>query len=220
MKRLILSCCFCLALSVFTPAQTSHTNIDNDQAKVLSVTVEPHQKTPVHQHVVNRVMIYLQAGRQNIDYQDGKKVLLDWKAGEAMWSPASGMHVAEITSDRPVTIVEVELKNPGSSAKAGTSSLDPVKLDSKHYQVEFENDQVRVLRVRIGAKETAPMHEHVLNRVVTYLTDQNFTVTTAEGKVQSVEHKAGEISWGGPAKHKEENLSDKPFEALVVELKG
>ena len=93
MKRLILSCCFCLALSV-TPAQTSHTNIDNDQAKVLSVTVEPHQKTPVHQHVVNRVMIYLQAGRQNIDYQDGKKVLLDWKAGEAMWSPASGMHVA------------------------------------------------------------------------------------------------------------------------------
>jgi hypothetical protein len=72
----------------------------------------------------------------------------------------------------------------------------------------------------IGAKETAPMHEHVLNRVVTYLTDQNFTVTTAEGKVQSVEHKAGDISWGGPAKHKEENLSDKPFEALVVELKG
>jgi hypothetical protein len=24
-------------------------------------------------------MIYLQAGRQNVDYQDGKKVLLDWK---------------------------------------------------------------------------------------------------------------------------------------------
>jgi quercetin dioxygenase-like cupin family protein len=76
-KRLILSCFFCLALAVFTPAQTSHTNIDNDQAKVLSVTVEPHQKTPLHQHVVNRVMIYLQAGRRKINYQDGKKVLLD-----------------------------------------------------------------------------------------------------------------------------------------------
>jgi hypothetical protein len=64
------------------------------------------------------------------------------------------------------------------------------------------------------------MHEHVLNRVVTYLTDQNFRVTTAEGRADSVTHKAGNVSWGGPAKHKEENLGDKPFEALVVELKG
>ena len=38
--------------------------------------------------------------------------------------------------------------------------------------------------------------------------------------LESVQHKAGEVSWGGPTKHKEENLSDKPFEALVVELKS
>jgi len=30
---------------------------------------------------------------------------------------------------------------------------------------------------------------------------------------------AGEVTWGGPAKHIEENLSDKPFEVLVVEFK-
>jgi hypothetical protein len=55
---------------------------------------------------------------------------------------------------------------------------------------------------------------------VTYLTDQNFRVTSAEGKADSVTHRAGDVSWGGPAKHEEENLSDKPFEAVVVELKG
>ncbi len=180
-KRLIPFCFICFALVVFALAQTSRTNIDNDQVKVLSVTVEPHQKTPLHQHAVNRIMIYLQAGRQTIDYQDGKKVVLDWRAGEAKWSPASGMHIAEITSDKPVTIVEMELKKPGSSAQAGTSSLDPVKVDPKHYKVEFENDQVRVLRVQIGAKETAPMHEHVLSRVVAYLTDQNFRVRGKSG---------------------------------------
>ena len=64
------------------------------------------------------------------------------------------------------------------------------------------------------------MHEHSLNRVVTYLTDQDFQVTSADGKVEHVQHKAGDASWGAPAKHKEENLSDKPFEVLVVELKG
>ena len=210
----------CLAFAAGAAAQSSRTAIDNEQVKVIQVAVEPRQKTRLHQHTVNRVMIYLQAGRQNFDYQGGKKIVLDWKAGEAKWSPSGGMHIAEITSDKPVSIVEVELKKPGTSAKAGTSPLDPVKVDPKHYRVEFENDQVRVLRVRIGPKEAAPMHEHALNRVVTYLTDQNFRVTTADGKVEQVEHKAGDVSWGGPAKHKEENLSDKPFEVVVVELKS
>jgi hypothetical protein len=45
-KRLILSCFFCLALAVFTPAQTSHTNLDNDQAKVLSVTSNRTRRPP------------------------------------------------------------------------------------------------------------------------------------------------------------------------------
>jgi quercetin dioxygenase-like cupin family protein len=219
-KASIFSFVLCLLLVALAPAQSGRTEIDNDQVKVLKVTVEPHQKTPLHQHAVNRVMIYLQAGRQTLDYQDGKKVLLNWKAGEVKWSPAGGMHIAELTSDKPVTIVEVELKKPVASAKAGMSPLDPVKIDSSHYRVEFENDQVRVLHVKIGGKETAPMHEHVLNRVVVFLTDQRFRVTALEGKADSVTHKAGGVSWGGPAKHKEENLSDKAFEALVVELKG
>ena len=41
-----------------------------------------------------------------------------------------------------------------------------------------------------------------------------------DGKVETPQHKAGDVSWGPPAKHKEENLSDKPFEVLVVELKS
>jgi hypothetical protein len=45
-------------------------------------------------------------------------------------------------------------------------------------------------------------------------------VTSSDGKVETVEHKAGEASWGGPAKHQEQNLSAKPFEAVVVELKN
>lgn len=209
----------CFALAVAATAQ-NNTVIDNDQVKVLKVPVRPHEKTRLHQHTVNRVMIYLQPGHQNINYQDGKKVVLDWRAGEAKWSPASGMHIAEITTDKPVTIVEVELKKGGDPAKHPGGPLDPVKIDPKHYQVEFENDQVRVLRVKIGPHESAPMHEHSLNRVVTYITDQNFQVTAADGKSEHVQHKAGDVSWGAPAKHKEDNLSDKPFEVLVVELKN
>ena len=210
---------FLLAAAAAFSAETT-TPLDNDQVKVLKVTQDPHVKTRLHQHTINRVMIYLQAGRQTFEPQGGTKVMMDWKPGEAKWSPAGGMHTAEITSDKPVTIVEVELKKPGSSAKAPSSPLDPVKLDPKSYKVELENDQVRVLRVKIGPHKTVPLHEHMLNRVVVYITDQNFRVTTPDGKAEAVQHKAGDVSWGGPTKHKEENLSDKPFEVVVVELKS
>jgi uncharacterized RmlC-like cupin family protein len=206
-----------LAAAGALSAQSSQTVIDNGQVKVLKVTVQPRQKTRPHQHTVNRVMVYLQPGRQTLAYQGGKDVALDWRAGEAKWSPASGIHVAEITSDRPVSIVEVELKTPGGPHAA--NPLDPVKIAPKQYHVEFENPQVRVLRVKIGAGETAPMHEHSLNRVVTYLTDQDFRVTSADGKVEHTTHHAGDVSWGGLARHKEENLSGSPFEVLVVEVK-
>ncbi len=97
--------------------------------------------------------------------------------------------------------------------------LDPLKVDPKHYKLEFENDQVRVMRVKFGPHEGAPLHEHALNRVVTCLTDQNVRVTSKDGKVVTLVHKAGEATWGEPATHKEENLNDTPFEAIVVELR-
>lgn len=50
-----------------------------------------------------------------------------------------------------MTIVEVELKKSGGEARKVIAELDPVKVDPKDYKVEFENSQVRVLRVKIGA---------------------------------------------------------------------
>jgi hypothetical protein len=201
-------------------AQDSRTVVDNDQVRVLVVNQPPHKKTALHEHKVNRVMIYLEPGSQNLDYQDGKRVVNQWKAGEAKWSPASGMHVAEITSGQPVTIVEIELKKPGDPARTATGPLDPVKLDAKDYKVLFENDQVRVLRARIGVGKSTPVHEHLLNRVTTYLTEVKLRVTTPDGASQTVERKPGEVAFAGPAKHKEENLSPVPFEVVAVELKN
>ena len=216
MKYLAIAALASLTLS----AQDRAVPIDNDQVKVLNVTQGPHIKTKLHKHDMNRVMIYLQPGKQTIEYQGAKTAHLNWKAGEALWSPAGGMHIAEITSDNKVTIVELELKKPGVKSPVKQPALDPVKIDPKHYKVELENDQVRVVRVTFGGKQGAPMHEHTLNRVVVYLTDQDFRITSPEGKVDTVQHKAGDVSWGVATKHKEDNVSDKKCELLVVELKN
>jgi len=215
MKFFAIAACAALILS----AQNSDRSvpIENDQVKVLKVTQKPHQKTRLHKHDMNRVMIYLQAGTQTVEYPDAKPSLVKWKAGEALWSPKVGMHTAEIDAPGPITIVELELKNPGR--KVALPALDPLKVAPKLYKVEMENDQVRIVRSKIGPRGTVPLHEHGLNRVVVYLTDQNFKITNAEGKVDQVKHQAGDVSWGTPVKHQEENLSDQPFEILIVEIK-
>jgi hypothetical protein len=59
-----------------------------------------------------------------------------------------------------------------------------------------------------------------LNRVVVYLTDQNASMTGPEGQTTTSQHKPGDVSSGGPVNHREENLMDKTFEAIVVELKN
>jgi len=209
-----------LATAAALSAQGPQPLIENDQTRVLKAVDRPHSKGQPHEHKLNRVMVYLTPGKQEITPQGGKTAVLEFKAGDVKWSPASGMHVSEIVSDQPVTILEVEVKKPASSMGKVHVALDPVKVDPKDYKVEFENGQVRVLRVRIGAHQKVPLHEHTLNRVVCYLTDQNGSMTTPDGKTETAQHKAGEASWGGPTKHREENLLDGPFEAVVVELKN
>jgi quercetin dioxygenase-like cupin family protein len=195
----------------------AQTIIDNDQVRVLVAHDQPHVKTKPHDHKINRVMVYLNAGKQEV-VNEGKTSYLQYKAGQALWSPKTTTHTAEVVSAEPVTIIEVELKKDGDPKKVPTAALDPVKVDPKHYKVEFENAQVRVVRVHFPVGEGAPLHEHVLNRVVCYVSDQKVKVTT-DGKAEVVEHKAGEASWGGAAKHSEQNVGNQAFEAVVVELK-
>jgi hypothetical protein len=40
------------------------------------------------------------------------------------------------------------------------SADDPVRVDPKHYHVEFENDRVRVVRIKYGPGEKSVMHSH------------------------------------------------------------
>ena len=213
MKYLTIASVAVLAAS----GQDRSVPIDNDQVRVLKVTQGPHIKTALHKHDMNRVMIYLQPGKQTIDYPGAKSAHLNWKAGEALWSPHKGMHIAEITSDHPVTIVELELKNKGR--KVTPPAKDPLKVSPSQYKLEMENDQVRVLRSHVAPKGSIPQHEHGLNRVVVFLTDQDFKITKADGTVDMLKHKTGDVTWSGPVTHKEENLSNQPFEILIVEIK-
>ena len=96
---------------------------------------------------------------------------------------------------------------------------DPVKVDSKHYKVEFENSQVRVLRIKYGPHEKSVMHRHP-NSIAIFVTDATGKFTFPNGKTQEFSSKAGTTQWTPGGLHLPENTGDQPFEVLLVELKA
>jgi quercetin dioxygenase-like cupin family protein len=109
----------------------------------------------------------------------------------------------------------------GSGLLAGAAAIaqDPVKVDAKHYKVEFENDTVRVLRITYGPHEKSVMHHHPAS-VAVFLTDGQARFTTPDGKTQDVPVKAGSTQWSKAGAHLPENVGDKSFELVLVELKA
>jgi quercetin dioxygenase-like cupin family protein len=96
---------------------------------------------------------------------------------------------------------------------------DPTVVDTKHYKGTFENEQVRVLKITYGPKEKSVMHEHP-NGVAIFLTDGQIRFQLPDGKSQDVTVKAGDSMFTPAGKHLPENIGDKPFEVVLVELKS
>ena len=177
-----------------------------------------------HDHRLNRVMVYIHTGGEKITYLDGFKEDLKWQPGTVKWSPASGYHFTEPPDWKmpPSTgpmIVDIGIKKAGYPGKVVGTALDPLRVDPKDFTLVFENSQVRVLRLRMGPRQSVPMHEYGLDRLVVYITEQNVRVISPEGKTEVAQYKAGDTSWSGPSKQKVDNLTDKPLEAVIVELK-
>src|ERR1044072_9361369 len=96
---------------------------------------------------------------------------------------------------------------------------DPVKVDSKHYKVEFENARVRVLRVHYGPHEKSVWYYHP-SGVAIAVTDSRVKFTLPGNKLQEKTMKAGETMWTPAGRHLPENLGDSDFEVIMIELKA
>jgi len=188
------------------PAPAAIANkLDTPQARVYVATLQPHtpSRSP-NGHATNRVLVYLDDGVMT--RQEGADAqTIAFHRGDVRWRPASGAYVAENTSEHPIRILEIDLKGKPAGA-APVSKLDPTVVDTKHYKIDFENDQVRVLRVHYDARETGAQHEHILNRVVVYLNDQPGA-------------KADDVRMSGAAFHTEQNASDQPADRIAIEIK-
>jgi beta-alanine degradation protein BauB len=96
---------------------------------------------------------------------------------------------------------------------------DPVKVDPTHYKVEFENKQVRVLRVNYAAHEKSVMHGHPAT-IAVFLSAGRARFTFPNGKAEERSWTAGQALFIPAEDHLPENLADKSLELVLIELKG
>ena len=179
---------------------------ETPQVRVFVATLLPHAPVPSRNgHATNRVLIYLDNGVMTRQDGEDKVQTIEFHRGDVRWRPSSGAYVAENISDHPIRILEIDLTGK-PAGPAPVSKLDPTVVDAKHYKIEFENDQVRILRVHYDPHDRGELHEHILNRVVLYLNDQPGAKTDA-------------VRISGAATHTEQNASDQPADRIAVELK-
>jgi quercetin dioxygenase-like cupin family protein len=214
--RLAVSVCLCVLLVAAANAASEKVEIENQWVRVLRVTQAPHDRSPMHEHPAS-VVVYLTDLHQRVTGADGKTHELRKKARDSAYFDATKQS-EENVSDKPIEAIVVELKPGAPKAIGWPVTLDPVKLDSKHHPVPFENDRVRVLHTILDPHVKSPQHEHP-SYVVVYLTELHTTQTLPDGRKVDNPRRPGEIAWRDALKHETENIGDKRAEEIQIELK-
>jgi len=115
--------------------------------------------------------------------------------------------------------VALGITSSGLLAQQGTRPVpDAVTADPAHYSVSFENELVRLLRVRYGPGEKSVMHRHSASCVV-FLTDQTFNFTLPDGTTEPASVPAGALGCGDGNVHLPENVEGEAAEFIMLEFK-
>jgi len=138
----------------------------------------------------------------------------------------SGLLVVACSKSEPEAVSESP--SIDEQPPAEVSSLDPATgdagsndstvLDPDHYTAEFENDAVRIVRIKYDAGEESVMHYHPDN-VAVFLTDVKSQMTMPDGSTVETSASAGDAGFASAGEHLPKNISDSSQELVLVELK-
>jgi hypothetical protein len=105
---------------------------------------------------------------------------------------------------------------PGVHPTPAQPSFAPPSAGPADAKVEFENESIVVVRVRMAPHEKTPMHDITSARLVVWLTDAHLRDTRPDGSANEVHRHAGETDWVEVQRHAGENLSHEPLEFLAI----
>jgi hypothetical protein len=184
---------------------------DNAWAQGVHVGYPAHGKSPVHDHPSTPTIVFVyvtdggplrfyhKTGPENVMGLDFERPAV--KAGAIRFAAGiAETHAVEYMGDTPMEYVRIELKTEPLDLPAKDVRLPPVVLDATKAALhsQFENGQLRILRVMCPAGQDCPASEHPGDPAV---------VVTMSGA------KRGQLEWSPVG------VEHGPLEQVRVELK-
>jgi quercetin dioxygenase-like cupin family protein len=187
---------------------------ENDVAQVIRVTYQAGTRSVMHSHPAGCAIFYKDATLK-MTSPTGEARTHEYRAGDVSCGDGHS-HVAENVG-RDTEFIQVHLKNRKTfdHVQTGRSLVyparikapDPIDADPSHYFVQFENDAVRVARIKVPGGVTTPMHAHLAYCIV-------------EIRDMETGVKAGDSSCGSAMAHASPNNARSVNEAITIEFKN
>jgi hypothetical protein len=187
---------------------------ENDVAQIIRVTFPAGAKSVMHSHPAGCAIFYKDA-RFRMTSPTGEARTLEYRAGDVSCSDALS-HLPE-NIGVATEFVQLHLKNRRTfdHVQTGRSLVypapikapDPIDADPTHYFVQFENDLVRLARIKVPGGVKTPMHAHLAYCIV-------------EIRDMETGVKAGDSSCGNAMAHESLNNAKSVNEAITIEFKN
>ena len=153
-----------------------HLVFENPWVRATRVTYAPHQSAPVHQHPETPTTVYVyvtDGGVMRFRHVAGEKVVIldrpPVRAGLIRFAHgAPENHSVEYLGDVPTEYARIELRTEPIDRPEGDMRLPPIDSNRSHssMEVQFENGQVRILRVVCAPGERCPHSNHAADPAV------------------------------------------------------
>jgi quercetin dioxygenase-like cupin family protein len=95
---------------VDAPAPDPRVVLNNDRVRALRRILAPGESTGMHTHESRGVGVPVTAGRLEISAQEGASKIIETKVGAVQWIEHGTTHRLVNVGDRPIEIVDIELK--------------------------------------------------------------------------------------------------------------
>ena len=106
-----------------------------------------------------------------------------------------------------------------STRASDPNSTDALRIDPKHFRFQFENRQIRVLRLTLQGEEFVPMHNSP-DTLLVCVSECHIRLERPDKGIHDIHMEPGETRWVRSSIRSEKNLSGKSLEIVFVEVKA
>ena len=187
---------------------------ENDVAQMIRVKYAAGARSVMHSHPAGCAIFYKDATLK-MTSPTGEVRTHDYRPGDVTCGDATS-HLVE-NAGKDTEFIQVHLKNrttfdPVQTGRslvypARIKAPDPIDADPAHYFVQFENDVVRLARIKVPGGVKTPMHAHLAYCIV-------------EIREMETGVKAGDSSCGNAMAHESPNNAKSVNEAVTIEFKN